>query len=251
MRTLPALAAMMAPVIVGTLGAGMLVMPLAPAAAQITTNEGALDALGPATPRPHRRPARPTRHSAPHSPARTAGPATPKPSTPVPAAPPSVAPAPATKPAISAIPPAILALPPAVAVPLAHPPPAPAIPLVADAPGTAAPLQNGVRITFGPDRADLNQDTVDALSQFAHTVAAQPTTSINIFAYANGNPGDPSTPRRLSLQRALAARAVLLNAGIASARIYPRALGPAGGEEPDRVDVVTGTNTPPPVGTAG
>jgi outer membrane protein OmpA-like peptidoglycan-associated protein len=148
-------------------------------------------------------------------------------------------------------PPAILALPPAVAVPLAHPPPTPVVPLADDAPGTASPIQNGVRVTFGPDRADMTAKTAAALTTFAEGLLSQNSTSINIFAYAAGNADDPSTPRRLSLQRALAARAVLMQAGIPSPRIYPRALGPAGGEEPDRVDVVTGTSTPPAAGHAG
>ena len=57
-------------------------------------------------------------------------------------------------------------------------------------------------------------------------------------AYAAGSPEDPSTPRRLSLARALAARAVLINEGIASTRIYVRALGSAADDGPaDRVDL--------------
>ncbi|MDP9095036.1 MAG: hypothetical protein M3N26_00535 [Pseudomonadota bacterium] len=149
------------------------------------------------------------------------------------------------KPAIPVSPPAILALPPPVAVPLAHPAPPPVVPLADDAPGTAMAIPNGLRVSFGTDRADLSPATAAALTQFADGLVAQPTASINLFAYAAGSPDDPSTPRRLSLQRALAARAVLMKAGIPSPRIYPRALGPAGGSEPDRVDVVTGSPTPP------
>ena len=145
----------------------------------------------------------------------------------------------AEKPRVPAIPPAILALPPAVAVPLAHPPPIPTVPVADDAPGTASPIQGGLRVTFGADRVDMNPASVAALRAFALSKADIAGASINIFAYAAGSPDDPSTPRRLSLQRALAARAVLLQAGIPSPRIYPRALGPAGGSvDPDRVDVL-------------
>ena len=64
---------------------------------------------------------------------------------------------------------------------------------------------------------------------------AQP---VQVTAFAAGSPEDPSTPRRLSLARALAARAVLINEGIASTRIYVRALGSAAGDGPaDRVDL--------------
>ena len=142
-------------------------------------------------------------------------------------------------------PPAILALPPAVAVPLAHPPPPPTVPLADDAPGTVMSIQNGVRVTFGDGRADFSPATADALAKFAGGLG-QSTASINIFTYAPGSPDDPSTPRRLSLERALAVRAVLLAAGIASPRIYPRALGPTGGDEPDRADIVTGSPPPQP-----
>ncbi|MBV9756580.1 MAG: hypothetical protein JO047_05955, partial [Alphaproteobacteria bacterium] len=49
---------------------------------------------------------------------------------------------------------------------------------------------------------------------------------------------DPSTPRRLSLSRALTARQVLLDRGMGSTHIYVRALGAnAGDGPPDRVDV--------------
>ena len=104
-----------------------------------------------------------------------------------------------------------------------------------------------MRITFGAERADLNPATVKTLRDFAEQQVDQSLTSINIYAYAAGSPDDPSTPRRLSLERALAARAVLMAAGIPSPRIYPRALGPLGGDAlPDRVDVVAGASTPPP-----
>ena len=133
-------------------------------------------------------------------------------------------------------------------VPLEHPLPPPQIPFADDAPGAATPIAGGLRVTFGPERADLNPATVAALRDFAHAHAAQPSTSININAYATGSAEDPSTPRRLSLERALAARAVLLNEGIPSPRIYPRALGPTGGStDPDRIDVTAGSPTPPAV----
>ncbi len=209
----------------------------APAGAQVTTNQGALDALGkPArTPAPHR--PHPAAHSRTPAPAAQAGP-TAKPDKPAAAAKPP--------PTVPTTPPAILALPPPVVVPLAHPPLEPTVPVADDAPGDATRIAGGLRVTFGPDRADLNPATVAALRDFARGLVEQSGTSISILAYATGSPDDPSTPRRLSLSRALAARAVLIQAGIASPRIYPRALGPAGGNaDPDRVDVVTGAPTPP------
>ena len=93
-------------------------------------------------------------------------------------------------------------------MPLAHPPPAPTVPLADDAPGEVTPLQNGLRVTFGTGpRRFYGRPHADALANFAARLATPSTTSINIYAYAAGSPDDPSTPRRLSLQRALAARA--------------------------------------------
>ena len=98
-------------------------------------------------------------------------------------------------------------------------------------------------MTFGPDRTDLNPATEAALREFARSVK-ESEAAINVNASAAGGPEDPSTPRRLSLARALAARAVLISEGIPSARIYVRALGAAGGDGPaDRVDV---TSAPKP-----
>lgn len=219
------------PVVTVVMGAGLLLAGVA-AHAQVTTNDGALDSLA-----PQRAPA--TRSQTPHR-------ATPKPAAPkteTKAAPAASAPAKTVKPAIPVSPPAILALPPAVAVPLAHPPPPPVIPLADDAPGTVTPLPTGLRITFGADRADISPATAALLTDFANAQLSQ-TGGINVFAYATGSAEDPSTPRRLSLQRALTARAVLLKAGIPSPRIYPRAMGPASGDEPDRVDVVIGSPSP-------
>lgn len=231
-----------------------LALASAPATAQVTFNEGALDALPKQAPRPAHRPAphRPPAANAHAKPRQTARPEQPEaPATPAPApsAPkpvPSAAPAtPPKPPTIPVTPPAILALPPPVPVPLAHPPPPPVVPLTADAPGAALPIPGGIRVTFGRDRADLNPATQLALQRFAHELA-DGATPINIYAYAAGSPDDPSAPRRLSLERALAARAVLMQAGIPSARIYPRALGPAAsGADGDRIDVVAGTPAAP------
>ena len=191
-------------------------------------NSGALDALKPTParprPAPQHRPAQPT--------ARPKNAAKPTPAAlPVPPKPP------ARPPAVPTVPPAIAAIPPAVAVPVQRPPDPPPVVVAADAPGEASPAPGGVRVTFGAGRADLNAATDAAIRSFVRPLrdSEQP---INVLAYAAGSADDPSTPRRLSLARALAARAVLINEGVASTRIYVRALGSAGGDGPaDRVDL--------------
>ena len=58
-------------------------------------------------------------------------------------------------------------------------------------------------------------------------------------AFAGGSSGSPSVARRLSLSRALAVRAFLIEEGVRSTRIDVRALGNrAEGGPAERVDVV-------------
>jgi outer membrane protein OmpA-like peptidoglycan-associated protein len=130
-------------------------------------------------------------------------------------------------------------LPPPIVVPtrpVAAPPPVAVTP---DAPGEAERSATGLRVTFGSGRTDLNAATVAAVRGLAHTAAGD--SNVNVTAYAAGTPDDPSSARRLSLSRALAVRAVLIEEGIPSVRIYVKALGaasPSIAEGPaDRVDV--------------
>lgn len=220
----------------GVLAAALL---LAVQAHAQTVNPGALDALTPA------RPARPV----PPKPA-APRPAAPKPAASNPAVARPAAPRPTTArpapavtrpPAVPVAPPAIAAIPPAVAVPAARPVPPQPVAVAADAPGEASPIPGGMRVTFGADRTDLNPVTEPALRNYARGLKANEQATVNVVATAAGSPDDPSTTRRLSLSRALAVRAVLIGEGIASTRIYVRALGatgPAG--PPDRVDLTSG-----------
>ena len=228
-----------------------------PAAAQVTVNPGALALLPPAkkpAPSPRRAPRRAAHAPQVENPSqagKAAPPITDKQANkpPPPVANPNVpagAAASIPKPALPTVPPAVAALPPPAPVPAPRPQPVPVVPLVADAKGSPSPIPGGVRVTFGADSSDLNPGTAAALRDLAEKLKPQDTTTINIYAYAAGTPDDLSTARRLSLARALAARAVLINAGVPSTRIYPRALGSAGGDaDKDRVDVMAGPPGPP------
>jgi outer membrane protein OmpA-like peptidoglycan-associated protein len=141
--------------------------------------------------------------------------------------------------------------PPVVLQPLSPPPPAhptelpPPAPVVANAVGVATPITGGLRITFGPGSADLNAATSEALRQLAR---AMPTGVFTLNAYTPGQPDDPSTPRRLSLDRALATRSLLMAEGIPSTRIIARGhqFGPNEPDGPaDRVDITV--TLPPPI----
>jgi outer membrane protein OmpA-like peptidoglycan-associated protein len=204
----------------------LLLIP-APALAQVTTDPGALDTLGSAA-KPTVAPAAPggaPRHARHHKPApHDAAAAAPLRAIQIPAAPPA-------NPVIP---------PPPFVMPAHKPPPPPPVPVRPDAVGTATTEDGGARITFGPASSDLNPGTVAALQKIAADAKANLAMQIDITAWATGTAEDPSTPRRLSLDRALAARAVLINAGIVSDRIHAIAKGfeGAGRAPPDRVDVV-------------
>jgi len=202
--------------------------------AQVTTNDQALQALKPAAPKTAAKTARPeastpttprarvthhiVRHAAPSRAAKMG------PLPPVPTVPPA-------NPVI---------LPPPAVLPAHTPPSPPPVKLVPTAPTTATPIEGGTRLTFGTGSADLNQVSLDAIEAIAAKAKADPLMEVTVTAWAPGVPEDPSTPHRLSLDRALVVRAVLIHAGIASERIQAVAKGfnGIGDGPPDRADVV-------------
>jgi outer membrane protein OmpA-like peptidoglycan-associated protein len=240
-----------------------LLFAAAPAGAQVTVNLQALDGLGggkPAAKKPpphhaeasrtHKRIASTKKSGKPPAQQAAEQPATP---------PPAAAAAPATQGATQApptpppatlptAPPATVALapvppPPSAPEPVAPPPPPP----VSDTAASAATTTGtGLRVTFGAGQSDLSPASAAAIKSVVQSAASGDGTTFNLLAYAAGAPDDPSTARRLSLSRALAVRSALMADGIASSRIYVRALGAAGGDEaPDRVDLaVMGGNSP-------
>ncbi|MDA8049601.1 MAG: hypothetical protein M0002_06285 [Rhodospirillales bacterium] len=222
-----------------------LVLAAAAARAQVSVNLHALEGLTPVPPPNHVLPARPAMPAAPlplppfppTAPALPAAPAAPAASITAGAAGASLGalprPPPSKPPAAPVIAPVVLVGPP-------HPEPIPPPPAVAgNAPGAASSIPGGLRVTFGPHDAELNPVTLAALKRLAAAAAKADARSVSVDAYAAGDPSDPSTPRRLSLSRALAARAVLREAGVPSERIYVRALlaDPAGTAPANRVDV--------------
>jgi outer membrane protein OmpA-like peptidoglycan-associated protein len=206
------------------------------AMAQVTTNRGALDSLGTQAPGAHSgshhhaaSAAHPARHSSPppRTPARPAHAAVHAPAATIPAAPPP--------------PPVFRA--PVINVPLHPPPPPPPVPVVQTAQGSVAAIDGGTRISFGAGSADLNPAMMQALHAFADRLKGAPQSRADVNAMSSGTADDPSTPRRIALERGLAARAVLINDGIASTRIYVRVMDvPAGPKDgpapPDRIDML-------------
>jgi outer membrane protein OmpA-like peptidoglycan-associated protein len=145
-------------------------------------------------------------------------------------------------------------IPPPIVVPT-RPAPAPAPPTIsADSPSTTSPLTGGLRVLFGNGRADINPAVDTAIRGLTRGTGpvAPDATSYTVTTYAAGTPEDPSTPRRLSLSRALTVRSVLISQGVASVRIFVKALGPASAGfadgPPDRADIVIGLNPIPAAG---
>ncbi len=233
----------------------MLVLACCPALAEVTYEPQALDRLSPES----RHPAEPAPHpSKPPAPRRVTvrhevekpRPARPVPvkAAPVKPAQPVKAAAPPPQPVVPLAPPPLPVIPPPIFVPVRPDAPPPPATITADAPGVATPLPGGLRIGFGAGRADLNPATAAALRALA--AGRPPGTSFTISAYAPGAAEDPSTPRRLSLSRALTVRSLLIAQGIPSERIYPKPLGAGPGiadGPPDRADVIV---APPPAQTA-
>jgi len=166
----------------------------------------------------------------------------PKPMAVVPSVPAPVAPA---APAAAPEPPAPPAQQQVATAPVAPPPAAPANPasqqsaMVAPKPPPAPSVQGGViSIPFAAEQAELPKDNVAALDGLAKQLAGT-EDRLQIRAYAAGTGTDGgSGARRLSLSRALAVRAYLIDKGIRSTRIDVRALGtPTDGSLADRVEV--------------
>ncbi|WP_240906470.1 hypothetical protein [Komagataeibacter xylinus] len=115
--------------------------------------------------------------------------------------------------------------PPETPVPL-HPfTPPPEVKADPQARGRAEKVTGGTRLHFATQSADMNPRMIAALQTFATLMQKLPDQHINIVAYGEGRPDDPSTPRRVALSRGLAARSVLIHAGVAPTRIYVRAVG--------------------------
>jgi outer membrane protein OmpA-like peptidoglycan-associated protein len=229
----------------------------ASAMAQVTVDPRGLEGLNPPAPKPA--PAKP----APHSSAPKPAPAKPAATNATPKPPPAPPPAPSTGvtirptpgaagvPSVPAAAPSGPSIPPPLVVPT-RPAPAPTPPTIsADSPSSTTPLQGGLRVLFGAGRADINpavDTSIRNLTRGTGPVAAD-GTSYTVTTYAAGAPEDPSTPRRLSLSRALTVRSVLISQGVPSVRIFVKALGPASpgfaDGPPDRADIVVAVNPIP------
>jgi outer membrane protein OmpA-like peptidoglycan-associated protein len=233
----------------------LLFLPAGPASAQVTVDLRALDALPKArAPAPRAALASPaTAGKAERITRQATAPVSPPPAA-TPAAPGATVPANAaggqSMATFLGAPP-----PPDAALPSGNPPAPPPATVAANAAAPSAPpagepapvVAAAVRLNFAPSKADLGTDETEMIKQLVEGAPRGDSTTFNVVAYATPTPDDPSAARRLSLSRALAVRSALMADGVASSRIFVRALGGQGGDgPPDRADVsVLGTNAPP------
>lgn len=191
-----------------------------PAAAAPTQNVAAVPA--PATTAPVPAPA----------PAETA--ATTPPPTPAPAPVTSAAPVTSTTP--TPLTPSAPATSPAVAAAAAPSPAAPPVQMAA-----ATTTGNGISaINFGAGVTDLSSGPQPALDAIAARLIADDNLRVQVVAHATGKPDDAMEARRVSLARAVAVRAYLIDKGVRSLRIDVRALGNRADDGPvaDQVDLM-------------
>ncbi|GBQ13405.1 OmpA family protein [Swaminathania salitolerans] len=221
-----------------------------PARAQVTINEDALpkaaapEKTPPQKTSPHKTPPHKVtpQNASPHTAPSHAEPSSPAPQAPAArrvGAPPDVPAAP---------PRPVIIVPPAVPVPTHPPVPPEDVKASADAKGETQTVGKGLRVLFSPDSSAMTQAMIDAVSAEGRKLAAQPGLRVTLWSSASGSTEDLSTPRRIALARALAVRSILIRAGVATTRIYPRATGLAaeGVTPPDRLDIVAEGAAPVP-----
>lgn len=111
--------------------------------------------------------------------------------------------------------------------------------MVAPKPTPAPSVTDGVvTLSFGVEESELPSGQRAALDTLSQQMAGtEDRLQIRAYASSTGAEGG-SGARRLSLTRALAVRAYLIDKGIRSTRIDVRALGtPTDSSAPDRVEV--------------
>ena len=147
----------------------------------------------------------------------------------VPTATPSAASTPAPSSLLSAAPPAVSPMTVAVATPtpttsVTTAPPAVAPPPVQMAAATTVGSP-ATALKFKPGVADLGNGGQPVLDTIASKLLANESLRVQLVSHATGGPDDAMEARRVSLARAVAVRAYLIDKGVRSLRIDVRALG--------------------------
>ncbi len=109
-------------------------------------------------------------------------------------------------------------------------------------PEKTPPPPDEFTIPYGVGDAGVPEHADDNLRLLAARMAKNADLRVEFIAYASDAEGDVSRSRRLSLERAVNMRKMLLDASVDSSRVNLRALGrQSGGGNPDRIDVIVTT----------
>jgi outer membrane protein OmpA-like peptidoglycan-associated protein len=95
-------------------------------------------------------------------------------------------------------------------------------------------------VKFAPGAADLPPTSQGVLDSLANKLLASENLRVQLIAHATGGPDQAMEARRISLARAVAVRAYLIDKGVRSLRMDVRALGNRADDGPvnDQVDLV-------------
>jgi outer membrane protein OmpA-like peptidoglycan-associated protein len=112
-----------------------------------------------------------------------------------------------------------------------------------DAQTAALPPQQAVEgqisIGFAEGASELTPEAKSSLDEVAGRLRGDDAMRVQLLAYAQAIDDNTSRARRMSLSRALAVRAYLIEKGVRSTRMDVRALGSnVEGEPADRVDII-------------
>src|SRR5690606_37758523 len=101
------------------------------------------------------------------------------------------------------------------------------------------PTLADLTLEFKDASSELSDDTRQKLTNLLPLLKEDESRRLAVHAYASGEDGSKSSARRISLSRALAVRAYLMDNGIKPTRVDVRALGLETDRKPlERVDLV-------------
>jgi outer membrane protein OmpA-like peptidoglycan-associated protein len=107
-------------------------------------------------------------------------------------------------------------------------------------PSTAAAASpSPIAVSYEKGGSAVPEESMGTVKQVSAKLAADPSLRVQLLSYATDPEKNVSRARRLSLERAVAVRKVLIDNGLDSTRIEVRALGEQNtGGQPNRVDIV-------------
>jgi outer membrane protein OmpA-like peptidoglycan-associated protein len=110
---------------------------------------------------------------------------------------------------------------------------------VPPAPKPAEAKPEPLSIVYGGTGSQIPVEAGPSIKELTQKLAGDPSLRVQLLSYASDPEKNVSRARRLSLERAVAVRKMLIDNGLDSTRIEVRALGDQNpGGAPDRVDVV-------------